>query len=96
MSLYDFDGGELKPILDNLVVEKNGEWDADCAGEFWATRRTLAVSTQMHHGAADIIITTREESSKAEERAGQCEGIDIASTTSTEHLAFDGQSLPCS
>jgi hypothetical protein len=90
--LFDVEGAELLPILDNVIVNQTGgEWDGNCAGEFYATTRTLAMAPQSHNGVADIIVSTHAETSVSETRDGQCTEAMTDVSDSTDRLLFDGQ-----
>lgn len=89
--LFVIDGNGLRPVLDNLVVaDGQGEWDTNCAGEFQATERTLAVGRPMPGGYSDILVAekmTKTISTLAPD--GTC--VDDKSTVPSERrLRFQG------
>ncbi|MFJ1311879.1 hypothetical protein [Agrobacterium sp. P15N1-A] len=89
--LFVIDDSGLRPVLDNLVVaESQGEWDTNCAGEFHATERTLAMGRPMPGGYSDILVAekmTKTISSLAPD--GTC--VDTKRTVASKrHLRFQG------
>lgn len=89
--LYEFDGENLIPILDNIVVERSGgEWDGNCAGAFSDVKRTLAMGSQSHNGVADIVVTTTETISTAQLGQAGCEQTAVAAAPTTDQLVFEG------
>lgn len=91
LRLFEPDGNTLRPILDAIRVESGGgEWDTNCAGAFLAEKRTLAISSQTHHGVADIVVTTRASDRITAEHNGQCEDVETARPTTSDRLRFDG------
>lgn len=88
--LFDKEGNDLSAILDNVTVDqRGGEWDGNCEGKFYATTRTLAMAPKAHNGVADIIVSTRSETSVSYQRDGQCTEALTDSPASTDHLTFD-------
>lgn len=89
--LFGMEGEDLTLILDNVIVDqRGGEWDGNCQGEFYATTRTLAMAPQTHNGVADIIVSTRDETSISQQRDGGCTDTVTDMSGSTDHLIFDG------
>jgi hypothetical protein len=89
--LFVIDDNGLRPVLDNLVVaDGQGEWDTNCAGEFQATERTLAMGRRVPGRYSDILVTekmTKTISTLAPD--GTC--VDDKSTVASERrLRFQG------
>lgn len=80
--LFSIDDGHLRPVLDNiLVLENGGEWDTNCAGEFEAIERTLAMSPSKGDAMADILITeTVTTSVNTVDSKGECQRVDKTKT----------------
>lgn len=91
--LYTFNGNQLKPVLNGIVVDTNGgEWDTNCAGSFSQTKRTLAMASAAHNGYADITITEAKSSStNVVDKAGECQSHDAKPLRTTYRLAHDGK-----
>ena len=91
--LYTFNGNQLKPVLNGIVVDTNGgEWDTNCAGSFSQTKRTLAMASAAHNGYADITITEAKSSStNVVDKAGECQSHDAKPQRTTYRLAHDGK-----
>lgn len=95
LRLYDLDADRLMPVTEDVVVEQShGESDGNCAGEFWKVARTLAVSSGRHNGAADIVVTSREQRWTTKARDGVCEDGEKNDATATHLLRFDGRTYP--
>lgn len=89
--LFSIDSGELKPVLDNIVVgESHGEWDTACAGEFSEVTRTLSMVSSAKAAFADIIVTEKlTTSANTVGTDNDCHSED--KTTIVKHrLRFDG------
>lgn len=68
--LFLIDDGQLKPVVDNIVVARNqGEWDTNCAGEFLETVRTLSMKPPERGAFADIVVS--EKTTTTVSRAGE-------------------------
>lgn len=90
--LFDMEGEDLDAILENVIVDqRGGEWDGNCEGEFYATTRTLAMAPQAHNGVADIIVSTRAETTIAQDRNGRCTDTVTDTSESADRLIFDGK-----
>lgn len=92
LSLYIREGSTLRPVLESLIVESNGgEWDTQCEGEFYETRRTVQIAGTHSHGYADLIVKTVSSGSRNIRQGEDCD-----STSSTEKpvmttLRYDGK-----
>ncbi|MGE7956686.1 hypothetical protein ACQKQA_08800 [Pseudomonas sp. NPDC089530] len=91
LSLYVKEGKTLRPVLESLIVESHGgEWDTNCAGEFWETRRTLEMASTRSHGYADLIVRSVASGSKSTRKGEECEGIPSTGKTVLTTLRYDG------
>lgn len=91
--LYTFEGNQLKPVLNGIVVHTDlGEWDTNCAGTFTQTKRTLAMASAAHNGYADITVAeTKSSSTNVVDKAGECQTRDAKPQRTTYRLAYDGK-----
>ncbi|WP_439892664.1 hypothetical protein ACS7SF_09275 [Ralstonia sp. 25C] len=91
--LYTFEGNQLKPVLNGIVVDSNGgEWDTNCAGTFSQTKRTLGMASATHNGYANITVTeTTSSSTNVVDKAGECQSRDAKPQRTTYRLAYDGK-----
>lgn len=92
LSLYVIDGGQLKPVLDGIVVSSSGgEWDGNCAGTFDRTTRTLAMGKTGRSGYADIVVTEKTSSSTtAVDGKGECGERSHKNDAASIRLVYDG------
>ncbi|WP_322886908.1 PA3715 family protein [Sinorhizobium medicae] len=83
--LFVVDDNRLRPVLDNIVVAGHqGEWDTNCAGEFHATERTLAMGHPSPNGYSDIVVTeTKTKTISTLGRDGGC--VDEKNAITTVH-----------
>lgn len=57
LSLYAIEEGQLKQLLDGIVVAKEqGEWDGNCHGIMRTTTRTLSMGNNATHDVTDILV----------------------------------------
>jgi len=91
LSLYVKEGDVLRPVMEKLVVGTNGgEWDTNCAGEFWETRRTLEMASTSSHGYVDLIVRSVASGSKSTRKGEECENIPSTGKTALTTLRYDG------
>ena len=92
LRLYLLEKDQLKPVLDNIVVDQGGgEWDGRCAGEFHSTKRILSIAPDMHHGLA--LITVKETSESSVSKAmpdDKCLESELHTNTRKTTLTYDG------
>lgn len=93
LSLYAIEAGELKPVLDGIVVvSSGGEWDGNCAGTFDRTTRTLAMGKNGRNGYADIVATEKSSSrTTAVDDKGECGEQSRKSDAASIRLVYDGK-----
>ncbi|MFT4182096.1 MAG: hypothetical protein QM636_09275 [Rhizobium sp.] len=92
LRLYDLEADKLRLIAGDIVVEEShGEWDGNCAGEFWKASRTLSIAPDRHNGAADIVITSREKNRITEQKDEMCHDDEKNESTLTHRLKYDGR-----
>lgn len=95
LRLYVIDGDGLRPVLSNLVVERNrGEWDTNCAGEFTDTRRTVAIDGKRDNGYAGLLVNSVERITRNVPRGEDCKEVDGGKKTSSARLRYDGRRYP--
>jgi hypothetical protein len=96
LSLYVIDHDTLRPVLDGIVISKNGgEWDTQCAGTFDETHRTLAMDKATHNGYTDILVTEKSSSTKASVgKNGDCEQKISKQDQPAYRLSYDGKTYP--
>ncbi|WP_051903991.1 hypothetical protein [Neorhizobium vignae] len=96
LSLYTIGSGQLKPVLDGIVViSGSGEWDGSCAGTFTRTTRTLAMGKIGASGYADIVVTEKTSSSTAAvDKKGDCGERSRNDVTARTRLSHDGKRYP--
>lgn len=92
LALYVREGDELRPVLEGLVVYKHhGEFTSKCEGYNRKIRRTVEIGPAMHHGFADLIVTTSGSKMKNTQSGNQC----VSKTTELKKkqvtLTYDGQ-----
>jgi len=92
LRLYLPERDQLKPVLDNIVVEENSrEWDGMCAGESHKTKRTLLITPDIHHDLASITVKEATESSITQEMPdNRCKESDFHKTTRKTTLIYKG------
>lgn len=95
--LFELEGEKLTTIVDRLIVAASGgEWDTDCVGKFHATTRTLAMAPRTGAAIADIVVSSRSETSTAHQRDGTCTQTVTHTAPDPVRLVFEGgnYSLP--
>ncbi|WP_426395951.1 hypothetical protein ACN9M1_16180 [Ralstonia sp. R-29] len=90
--LYTFDGNQLKPVLNGIVVDQyQGEWDSDCAGTSKQTHRTLATTSTARNSYVDITVSESIISTTGTlAKNGEC-GTQETKRRSTHRLMYDGK-----
>lgn len=93
MTLYVEKGKQLKPILQNLVINSgNGEWDGNCKGEFSDINRIIDISKNTTSGYKDLIIRQSETKSRSSlDKKGECVEYKSPLSKKSHHLKFNGQ-----
>jgi hypothetical protein len=93
LSLFAIDSGQLKPVLDGIVViSSTGEWDGNCAGTFERTTRTLAMGKIGRNGYADVMVTEKASSNAtAVDDKGECGERNRKSDAARIRLIYDGK-----
>jgi hypothetical protein len=93
LGLYVLDGDAIRPVLSDLVMEKSsGEWDTNCAGEWAAVKRTLALAEQPGaSGYSDIILREKRTTRRAEVRGEECESVEKSTGQQRYRLTYDGE-----
>lgn len=91
LSLYVLDGSVLRQVMNKLEVSRsNGEWDANCAGYFAETRRTLAMGDVGRNGFARLHIDEKVITSHTRLKGDDCEDIEGKPATAKFTLDYDG------
>ncbi|VWD60676.1 multidrug ABC transporter ATPase [Burkholderia lata] len=90
--LYAFDGNQVSPVVDGLVVQADttvmGE---QCSDTSVGGKRTLAVVPSPRSGFADIVVTEKVLSRRMTKgKDGMCALRPTRSETSTHRLVYDG------
>lgn len=91
LRLFAIDNGDLRLVLDRLVVSENGgEWLAICNGTFRDTRRKLAMAKAATGEMADIVVSDTVVSSRFNktEPSGECKSTD-ETKTAKHRLRFE-------
>lgn len=85
--LFAIEGQQLKPVVENLVVDKfRGEWDTNCNGEFEDLSRTLTM-VPSKTPIADITVSDTLVHRLTEGVAGDCKKTE-KTTTAKHRLRF--------
>lgn len=94
LTLYRREDKEVLPLLEGLVVdESNGEfgWGGECEGSSRTLHRTLEVGSGQRNGYADLIVRTREVSTRHFKGRDGCESRDLPPRNTLATLHYDGQ-----
>lgn len=90
--LFDVQGGEIRPVLDGLQVERSGgEWDTNCAGAFDRSETVLYPSAERSNGARDIVLMTKQTQTVNTPEGDDCKSTDTTSDLAPVTLRYDGQ-----
>lgn len=90
--LFDLTDASLQPVVSGLEVGRNtGLWDGDCAGNYEDIKRILALATEKHQGAADILITTHTKDSDTVSKQNECVESNIVTKTERSRLQYNGR-----
>ncbi|MER8675544.1 MULTISPECIES: hypothetical protein [unclassified Mesorhizobium] len=92
LRLYALDGGDLRLVLDGIIVAGfGGEGDTNCAGSFQSSRVSLAMSPARHHGYHDITVFERlDTDNPSVDKNGECQSHPGRSMKRTYRLRYDG------
>lgn len=78
--LFAIEGQQLRPVVENLVVDKfRGEWDTNCNGEFEELARTLTMAPSKTP-IADIVVSDTLVHRLTEGTAGDCNSTEKTKT----------------
>lgn len=93
LSLFVPDGAQLRPVLRRLQVAlERGEWDTECAGEFEAVQRTVAIDAKRDNGYAGLsVASTATASRNAFGDDRQCDSTESPPRKTRERLRYDGR-----
>ncbi|MER9757139.1 hypothetical protein NKJ46_27585 [Mesorhizobium sp. M0166] len=92
LRLYALVRGELKVVLDGLVVAgSGGDSDGSCAGFFHSSQVSLAISPASHHGYHDITAVERTNTDNPfPDQNGECQSHPGKAVKRTYRLRYDG------
>lgn len=94
LRLFSIDNGQMRLILDKLIVEEHGgDWDGNCDGEFTEMRRTLSMAKPEKGGVADIIVTEQAATTVNSTIATECESSDTTTRVRYRLRHTDGSYL---
>lgn len=90
--LYAFEGDQIKPVVDGLVVQADTTVMAEqCSTTSVGGRRALSVDPSAHNGYADIVVTEKRLSRRETKgKDGMCELRPTKSETATHRLVYSG------
>ena len=93
LRLYVPQGGRLRPVLDEVEVDRDGgEWDMRCNGRFEQLRTLLSVGKPRADGYAELSLSRSLTQSRAQlQEDGECHERALPPRYSTELLHYDGE-----
>jgi len=92
LRLYALDGDALWVVLDGLAVAGfGGEGDTNCAGSFYSSQVSLAMSPAIHHGYHDIAVVEQMDTDQpSPDKDGECQSHPGKALKRTYRLRYDG------
>ncbi|WP_454256423.1 PA3715 family protein [Pseudomonas sp. Marseille-Q8238] len=96
LMLYALEDGQLRPLLERMVMETlQGESDTNCASQWSEVKRTLAVAEKPgRYGYRDLILREQVEANRTEAHGDDCDKVEQRHSQQTYRLVYDGQRYP--
>lgn len=91
LNLYTLEGPVLRQVMDKLQVEESGgEWDGNCAGDFYQKQRTLAIGGTGNRGFAKLNIDEKNTGTHNVPKGDDCQYGRGKATTAKYVVDYDG------
>ena len=91
LDLYISDEKSLRKVLEVVISEDGGEWDTNCAGDFYDSKSIVLITKHKTNGFYDLSLKRTSLSSHTYLKNNECEETQKPKTYQTLPFKYDGK-----